>query len=440
MGPVAGDRAPVRVVARDRLPQPHVSLELVGIEAVLFVEDSPDGGVELGLRHVVRVVEAYEVVVVVQPGKLDIQPGVEGRFRGARLGADVENLVGARYGPPVAENEPLESEVGAQDVRQRVLVDCRLRPVHRVVGRHRRRHAGVLGHHAEVTPVDLSQRLLVHVRDVRLSTGLHVVGHVVLGVGGDVLLNPKHHRRGEAARLIRILAVHLLRAAPVRVAEHVHAGRQEERLLGGLHLVANRLADRVLEVEVEGRAAGHADRKFSGVADLLAVFGHIARMRAVDVLAEVHAARGVPVAEATNRPSVLAALSVDVVLRAGGAVRHSAHLQLLVFDGDAGHRLVDLRQDRRIGVGVARAVFVDDVASRICSAGLLRRDDVLDVAGGDDGADRVDRAGIRCVGALRRHCASAAVRHRRRRERAGRHAQTTNGGPKQRFEQFHVLH
>ena len=42
----------VRVVDRDRWLEPDGSRELVGIEAVLLVEDSPDGGVELGFRHV----------------------------------------------------------------------------------------------------------------------------------------------------------------------------------------------------------------------------------------------------------------------------------------------------------------------------------------------------------------------------------------------------
>ena len=90
---------------------------------------------------------------------------------------------------------------------------------------------------------------------------------IVLGVGGDVLLDADRHRRGQAADVERILAVGLLRAAPERMAEQVHAGGEQQRLLGGLHLVADRLADGVLEVEVEGRAAGHADRERGRVAD-----------------------------------------------------------------------------------------------------------------------------------------------------------------------------
>ena len=121
--------------------------------------------------------------------------------------------------------------------------------------------AAVLDHHLEVAPVNLAQRLLVHDR-VRVETVvLDVVGGVVLGGSGDVLLHADHVGGSQASEVEAVLAVGLLGAPPERMAQDVHAGGQDHRVARRDHLVADRLRDLVLEVDVEGGATGHADRE-----------------------------------------------------------------------------------------------------------------------------------------------------------------------------------
>ena len=242
------------------VPSPTVPVLLVGLEAELLLQDARGRPADVAVGQLARIDEAYELAVAERPGQVDVQTGMD-RLDGIALekGGVGVRVIARWHREPVAEHEALEPEVVSQDVGQQVLVLRGLDAVHLVVRGHHGRDAAVLDDHPEVTAVDLAQRLLVQLRIVGVAVDLDVVRHEVLGVGGDVLLHAHGQRGGQAAHLERVLAVGLLRASPVRMAKQVHARRQQQRLLGGLHLVPDRLADRVLEVQVERRAAGHAD-------------------------------------------------------------------------------------------------------------------------------------------------------------------------------------
>ena len=258
----------------------------------------------------------------------------------------------------------------------------------------------------------------------------------MLGVGGDVLLHAHGHGRGQAADLERVLAVGLLRAAPQRVAKDVHAGRQQQRLLGGHHLVADGLADGVLEIEVEGRAAGHADREDGRVADRRGA----SRLEAggqqmpLSVLGEVHSARGVPVVEAANRRvgaverDIVATLGIAHLGLAGTTVARATHLPGLVGEAHGAHEAL-----HGVLVGLARRVTIRvlEAEGGVAGAAALWRD-------GDEGAGAVSavvrrrlrrdwRPGCRWAGSRRGTCAARAgracrlaSRQRRQRQRQAR--------------------
>jgi len=113
---------------------------------------------------------------------------------------------------------------------------------------------------------------------------------------------------------------------------------------------------------------------------------------------QVHPARGVPVAEAADGGGVLAGLDVEELDATVDQVRLAAHLNGLVVNGHARQGVVHLGRDHRVVVAVALRVPVDRVGvvhrgGRVAAAGD-RRDDVLDVSGGDHGVAGVGQAGV----------------------------------------------
>jgi hypothetical protein len=132
--------------------------------------------------------------------------------------------------------------------------------VDRVVGAHHRRDAGV-GDAPEVRQVHLVQRSLVD-GDVDGEAGvLHRVEREVLHARHHVALQPAVNAAAIAPDVVRVLAVGLLRPAPRRMAEQVHAHRAGVGGAAGPELGADRLADAFLEIGSNSRAAGHADRE-----------------------------------------------------------------------------------------------------------------------------------------------------------------------------------
>jgi hypothetical protein len=230
----------------------------------------------------------------------------------------------------LSAHEASKAEVGAQDVGQDVLVLGGLGAVDQVQGSHDRGHAAVLRDHAELPAVGFPERLLVHGHVVGRAVPLHAVAHVVDRGRGDVSLDTHGHGRAQTADVEGILAIALLRAPPQWMAGQIHGRGKQHRLLGGLHLVSDGLADGVFQVEVEGRAARHADRKCRREADRVAVDLGSIRFDAVHVLGEVHAARSVSKVETANRLGVAATLDVAQLGLAGAAVGHASHLVGLV--------------------------------------------------------------------------------------------------------------
>ncbi len=209
--------------------------------------------------------------------------------------------------------------------------------VDQVVGRHDAADAAVLNDHLEVARVDLAQRLLVHFRVLRRARLLDVVGREVLGAGRDVLLQADREGRRHAADVVRVLAVGFLRAAPVGVADDVHAGGEQHVVQGRRRLVTGSRADTLLEVEIPGRRADRRSGEHRGV--VATAVGAVVLPRV-----EVHAATGVAVVVPANVADardveVGAALDVQIVPGAGGDAEHLAgpafavHLAQSVGDG-----------------------------------------------------------------------------------------------------------
>src|SRR5690606_29234990 len=192
-------------------------------------------------------------------------------------------------------------------------------------------------HHLEVASVDLTQGLLVHDRVVDGAELLDVVGRVVFGAADDVFLEADGERGGHAAGVVHVLAVRLLRAAPVGVPDDVHAGGEQHVVLRGRGLVADGAADALLEIEVPRSSAQRRGREHRGE-----VAGGVVAVVLTGV--EVHAATGVAVSVAADHADarnldVRAALDVAIIaLRAVDA----HHLLGLVFWTHGRQRALDL--------------------------------------------------------------------------------------------------
>src|SRR5207302_8620840 len=83
----------------------------------------------------------------------------------------------------------------------------------------------------------------------------------VLHASHGVALHAPNEGRAQLADVVGVLTVGLLGPAPGRVAQEVHAHAAVERGPGRPELEADSVADAVLEVRVECRAARHAHRE-----------------------------------------------------------------------------------------------------------------------------------------------------------------------------------
>ena len=166
----------------------------------------------------------------------------------------------------VGDHESVPAPFPAEDVGQEGRVLTAPLAVHRVVGTHHRRDA-LGGDALEVRQVHLVQRPLVG-GDVDGEAGvLHRVQGEVLHARHHVALQAAGERGRHHPDVVRILAVGLLRATPRRMAEQVDADRAGERRAAGARVRPDRVADPLLELRVERRAAGHAHGERRRVAD-----------------------------------------------------------------------------------------------------------------------------------------------------------------------------
>src|SRR6478736_8549056 len=115
----------------------------------------------------------------------------------------------------------------------------------------------------------------------------------MLGAGHDVFLNADREGRSHSTDVVRVLAVGLLRAPPLRVTNDVCRGPESDIARRGGKLIANRLTDALFEIEIPRRRTQRLRRKCRGV--VLAV------RRAVWLTGiEVHASTHVAVPIAAN--------------------------------------------------------------------------------------------------------------------------------------------
>ena len=315
-----------QVDVRRALDLARVGHRRVGVEpeAELRAQDAAHGGVDQRHRHLAAGDGVDERLPVEDAGRhLDVEAGGD-RGHGA-----------ARAEDPVGLDEALEAPVALQDVVQQVRVLGAVVPVHLVVGRHHRRGAASLHGLGEVRQVDLAQRPLVDRHVDAEARVLDAVGGEVLGVGDHVLLRAAHEPDRHAAEVERVLAVGLLRAAPARVAQHVDRRREEDARRLRARLLADRLADALLERRVPGRAARHADRERRGVPRPGA-----------------HAARPVDHAEAGDAERGRAGRAPAVAERA------AVHLRDLLGERHLREQRVDARLDGVAGVAAEARVAI----------------------------------------------------------------------------------
>jgi hypothetical protein len=167
---------------------------------------------------------------------------------------------------PVADDEAIEVPLTTKDVGEQLTVLTAPLAVDRVVGGHDRGDAFV-DDAPEVRQVHLVQGDLVDL-DVDGESGvLHRVAREVLGAGEHVALETAGHGGTELADVVGVLAVGLLRPAPRRVAQHVHADGAGEGGARGAQLAPDCLADPLLELGVPGRASAYGDGEAGSVAD-----------------------------------------------------------------------------------------------------------------------------------------------------------------------------
>ena len=175
-----------------------------------------------------------------------------------------------------------------------------------------------------MTPVDLTQGLLVHDRVLHRTLLFDVVRREVRGARHHVLLCADREGRCHAADVIHVLAVGFLRAAPVRVADDVHAGSEEHVVLGGRRLIPDSRADASLEVEIPGSGAHRGGGKHSR--EVVAIVWPVSLPGV-----EVHTATRIAVPEPADRSDagdqdVGTAVDVSVIFAADEDADHLAGL------------------------------------------------------------------------------------------------------------------
>ena len=161
---------------------------------------------------------------------------------------------------PVADDEPLEPPLVAQDVRQQLAVLAAPFTVDAVVGRHHRRHT-LVDDPTEVRQVDLVKGDLVDLDVDGETCVLHRVAREVLDARHHVALQPSGQCRAELTDVVRVLAVGFLGSSPRRVAQHVDAHSAGEVGPDRAQLPSHGLADPLFQSRIPGRAAGHRHRE-----------------------------------------------------------------------------------------------------------------------------------------------------------------------------------
>ena len=192
--------------------------------------------------------------------------------------------------------------------------------------------------------IDLAQGLLIHRSVLGCPQVLDVVGCIVLHAGRNVGLHTRDHCGTQAAELVGILSVSFLRASPERVAQEIDRRCQQHGLTCGDHLVAQGLADLVLEIHVPRCSSRHGDRKHCG----LAVHG-VGRLNGS---VQVDPARAIPERESFDPLGRVVGLAEDVgPVPGGGRPRiRAAHLLGLLRQRKV--------RERRASLGLELGVLV----------------------------------------------------------------------------------
>ena len=217
--------------------------------------DACHADVDVVPRHLATFDRVGEVRRAHHPVRhLDVESGLD------RLGrvADAED--------PVADDEPLETPLVAEDLGEQAAMITAVHAVHLVVGAH---HTGdaLVDDPLELREVHLVERDLVDL-DVDLEPGvLHRVDREVLHGGHHVALQAPGERGSHLADVVGVLAVRLLRPAPRRVPQDVDAHRPREVGARRTQLASDRVADTFLEIGIPRGTASHRHREAGRVAD-----------------------------------------------------------------------------------------------------------------------------------------------------------------------------
>ncbi len=223
---------------------------LAGQVDELGADDAPHALVDLGPGDLALLHQLLQVAAVdLAHRHLDVEPRVHAALA----------VVDAPH--PVRGHEAAEAPLLAQDRRQQVAALAAPLAAHLVVGAHERGDV-VLDGLAEVRQVDLVQRALVDQDAVLEARGLHAVEREVLRAGHDVVaLHRLEDGDAHLAREPGVLAVDLLGPSHRGVAHEVEAEPAPVVRALRARLLADRVADPALQVEVPARGTRHGDRE-----------------------------------------------------------------------------------------------------------------------------------------------------------------------------------